>query len=242
MNTLTQTTMIKSLNKAAVSNNPELLRIMAEAKAKVPAAKQIADEAPIIKTLTSEAVIEAQAQAELAAEFIASMEQLYLELQALKKSTAAQAGDDFKSMPEYSLGKVGHIYPVLNTWVYLPDVVKSISGLTIPSTAFTPDDLHVWGNNTYCRLVPDAAGLVTPVIVDSIRPDFGAVKAQVELFSAYLGLGFVPELVSESQWEASEARAKVKAERDKSLYLLMNQQAIDSRDPNSPNDNKHFIV
>ena len=242
MTTLTQTTMIRSLNKAAVSSNPELLRIMAEAKAKVAAVKQATDEAAVIKTLTSEAVIEAQAQAELAAEFTASMEQLYLELQALKKSTAAQAGEDYKFIPKYSLGKVGHIYPVLNTWVYLPDVVKTISGLTIPSTAFTPDDLHVWGNNTYCRLVPDANGLVTPVIVDSIRPDFAAVKAQIELLSAYLGLGFVPELVSEAQWEASEVRAKVKAERDKSLYLLMNQQAIDSRDDNSTNGSKHFIV
>jgi hypothetical protein len=216
-----------------MSGNPEMLKLVADTKARIEAAKQAASEAALVKILTSESVIQKQAAAELALEYITNMANLTAELVSLKKSVAAQDGGDMAPFPSYSLGMAGHMLPVLSTWVYLPDVIKQISGLGIPSTAFTTEDLLKWGNHTYFSVKHNK-------VMQPNRPNFEALTQQVTLLSAYLGLGYIPEVASPAVWEAKEVQAIVKADLRASQYALLDQQVEDELDHPS-GESKHFV-
>jgi hypothetical protein len=150
----------------------------------------------------SDSALDQLAQNELGQDSIDKLTELTDQMHKLVK---AGNSNTWETPPKWEHGPVnGMIGKFLSQWVYLPDALKSHMGLTIPATAFTAEDLQAWGKLTRCTPLGE--------LLPSEQPDLDAVKLQVELVKAYLGLPYVPEVMSQEQWDKKEQLAEIKAQ------------------------------
>jgi hypothetical protein len=152
----------------------------------------------------SDAAIDELAKNELAEDTIKTLNDLCDRMDSLLKSSGVAR--DWKTTPAYAYGAVnGQIARFISQFVYLPDSLKALLGVDIPTTAFTQDSVAAWGKLTRC----------TPlgVVLDEVKPDLDNVAVQVEVLQAYLGLTYVEPVLTQAEWDVKEARAKLVAEK-----------------------------
>jgi hypothetical protein len=152
----------------------------------------------------SDAAIEELAKNELAEDNIKTLNDLCDRMDSLLKSSGVAR--DWKTGPAYAYGAVnGQIARFISQFVYLPDSLKALLGVDIPTTAFTQDSVAAWGKLTRCTPLGE--------VLDEIKPDLANVAVQVEVLQAYLGLTYVEPVLTQEEWDAKEARAKLVAEK-----------------------------
>lgn len=108
------------------------------------------------------------------------------QLEALRKVSGIPS--EYKTYPRWDFGPVGVAYSFLSTWVYLPDALKEISGLDIPVSAFTTQDLEAWGRLPSCSPMGDLRNFDLDTKEPTMVPDLDRVKLAVDKLQAYLGL------------------------------------------------------
>lgn len=146
----------------------------------------------------SDSTIDELARNELAQDSIATITNICDNLDKMLKASGVPR--DWSTPPKYEYGPVnGMIGKFITQWVYLPDALKQLSGLSVPVTAFTADSITDWGKLTRC----------TPLgaINESVRPDLASVATQVELVKVYLGLDYTEPVLDQAAWDIKEIRA-----------------------------------
>lgn len=128
---------------------------------------------------------------------------------------------DWDVRPAYEYGPLGELKKFLTLWVYLPDTLKDHSKLQIPHSAFTSDDLLVWGTIPYCTRSGEVKEANYTVESDGdfgqvdylAYPDLQQVEQQCKLLnSVYLQLeGEMPPVLTELQWQAKAIKGLKKA-------------------------------
>lgn len=108
------------------------------------------------------------------------------QLEALRKVSGIPS--EYKTYPRWDFGPVGIAYSFLSTWVYLPDALKEISGLDIPVSAFTTQDLEAWGRLPSCSPMGELRNFDLSTKEPTMEPDLDRVKLVVDKLQAYLGL------------------------------------------------------
>jgi hypothetical protein len=152
----------------------------------------------------SEAAIEELAKNELADESVKAITEICNNLDKLAK--ASGAANDWKVNPKWEYGTVnGMIGKFISQWVFLPDTLKTMSGLAIPASAFTAQSLEAWGKLTRC----------TPLgqILESVEPDLDQIQTQCQLVQVYLSLDYIDPVMTLDQWQVKEAKAVVTSSR-----------------------------
>jgi hypothetical protein len=150
----------------------------------------------------SDTAIDQLAKNELAEDSIKILDNLCTKMDQLLKSSGV--GRDWKVAPAYAYGNVnGQIARFIQQWVYLPDTLKSLLEVAIPTTAFTSQSIDSWGKLTRCT----PAG----TILEQVAPNLTDVSVQVEVLRAYLDLPFTEPVLTQAQWDEKEAIAKTRA-------------------------------
>jgi hypothetical protein len=116
----------------------------------------------------------------------------------------------------------------IQQWVYLPDTLKQLSGLTIPVTAFTADSANAWGKLSRCTPLGE--------LLPANNPDLDNVALQCQLVQVYLDLPYTDPVMTKADWDVREAKAQQTAERK---YLSI-QQALDEID--EAEDSDTFVI
>lgn len=150
----------------------------------------------------SESALDQLAIAELAEQTASIVNQKCDHIDTLLKSSGVQR--DWKTHAKYEYGtSVGSIGRFIAQWIYLPDALKLLTGLSIPTTAFNSDMLDAWGRLSYCN----ALGVVT----EATQPDLASVATQVEMVKYYLQLDYVEPVLTVEQWEHKQEIAKARS-------------------------------
>lgn len=150
-----------------------------------------------------ESTVEMLAQIEMNQDFIAKVEGYSQQLELLKQTSGS--GNDWKVHPAYHFDSLGQLKRLLSLWIYLPDTLKTLSGLPIPHTAFNSDSLEAWGSLPYC----DALG----VEHEGTEPNFEDVVSQAEVLKVYLTLNWLPKVLTQEAWDKKKVIAKAKSLR-----------------------------
>lgn len=151
----------------------------------------------------SPSTIDELAKDELANDTITSLTNTCNNLDSMLK--ASGIAREWSTPPKYEYGPVnGMIAKFITQWVYLPDTLKQLSGLTVPPTAFTAQSVDDWGKVTKC----------TPlgVITTAIEPNLASVAVQIEKVKFYLDLPYTEPCLTEEEWVTKNTLATNRAE------------------------------
>ena len=210
----TTTTNNPILNTLPQETKMELTPLQKRINARKSELNQVAEQEAI-----SDSTLDMLANVELESDFINKVEGYCSTLELLRKTSGV--ANDWKVQPKYHFGSLGLLAKFLTLWVYLPDALKEVSGLSIPLNAFKAEDLDAWGSPTYCT----KAGQVVPLV----RPDFEAVKVQAEMLRIYLNLGVMPKMLTDQQFDKIERRAYDRAYKAEAEIALANEKVSQAK-------------
>ena len=175
----------------------------------------------------SDKAVDELARNELADDTVKILSTICANLESLTQ--ASGSGEDWKILPKYEYGSVNSmIGKFIQQWVYLPDTLKQLSGLTIPVTAFTADSVNAWGKLSRCTPLGE--------LLPANNPDLDNVALQCQLVQVYLELPYIDPVMTQADWDVREAKAKQNAERK---YLSI-QQALAEID--EAEDSDTFVI
>ena len=151
----------------------------------------------------SPSTIDELAKDELANDTITEITAICNTLDSMLKASGVSR--DWSTPPKYEYGPVnGMVAKFITQWVYLPDTLKQLSGLSVPMTAFTDQSVQDWGKVTKCTPL----GVITP----AIEPNLTSVATQIEKVKFYLNLSYTEPCLTAEEWATKNTIATNRAE------------------------------